>query len=136
MRKIFSSVFLIIFAIVSLNALDLPSNDDDILFQVSTLGAIQEGVYDGVVAMKELKLHGDFGIGTFDGLDGEMTLLNGIFYQIKSDGKVYKIDESVKTPFAVVTKFDADKKFDIKEQMDYKHLQEFIVSKLDRKMKG
>ena len=51
------------------------------LFQVSTSTALVKGVYDGVVTVGELKQHGDFGLGTFDGLDFEMLALDGHFYQ-------------------------------------------------------
>ena len=47
------------------------------LFQVSTSTALVQGVYNGVVTIGELKQHGDFGLGTFDGLDGEMLALDG-----------------------------------------------------------
>lgn len=120
-------------AFVSTNAADLPGNDDDILFQVSTLGALQEGVYDGVVAFKELKSHGNFGIGTFDGLDGEMTELDGKVYQITSDGKVHLVKDTVKTPYAVVTDFKADKKVDIKSPIDYKQLQDLLMASIPSK---
>ena len=40
------------------------------------------GVYDGDLTYQELARHGDFGLGTFDALDGEMIALDGAFYQI------------------------------------------------------
>jgi acetolactate decarboxylase len=127
-----SFLYLVMFCLtaLSVNADDLPGNDNDILFQVSTLGALQEGVYDGVVALKELKSHGDFGIGTFDGLDGEMTELNGKFYRIRADGKVYQADDAEKTPYAVVTNFETDKKLNIDKPVDYRQLQELILARL------
>ena len=81
----------------------------DVLFQISTIGALLEGVYDGETTYGELKRHGDFGIGTFNGLDGEMIGLEGKFYQIKTDGIAYLFDDSMKTPFATVTFFESDK---------------------------
>ncbi|MCC6442007.1 MAG: acetolactate decarboxylase [Armatimonadetes bacterium] len=44
--------------------------DRDILFQISTFDALMSGLYDGAMTFKELKKHGDFGIGTFDGWTG------------------------------------------------------------------
>ncbi|MBM3713155.1 MAG: acetolactate decarboxylase, partial [Actinobacteria bacterium] len=61
------------------------------LVQVSTIDALLNGVYDGVIDFKSLKEYGDFGIGTFDRLDGEMIGYDNKFYQIKSDGKVYQV---------------------------------------------
>jgi len=69
------------------------------------MNALLEGVYDSDITVRELAAHGDFGIGTFDGLDGEMIALDGVFYQIWADGKAYRATDSMKTPFAVVTFF-------------------------------
>jgi acetolactate decarboxylase len=80
----------------------------NLLFQESTIGALQAGDYDGDLSLKDLRAHGDFGLGTFNDLDGEMVFLEGTFYQIKSDGKVYPVNNSMKTPFADVTSVQAD----------------------------
>ena len=56
----------------------------EVLFQVSTIDALLEGVYDGDLTFEELKNQGDLGIGTFNALDGEMIGLDGEFYQIKT----------------------------------------------------
>jgi len=45
-----------------------------------------EGIYDGETTYGELKQHGGFGLGTLNGLDGEMVGLDGKFYQVKTDG--------------------------------------------------
>jgi acetolactate decarboxylase len=75
------------------------------LFQVSTSGALVEGLFDGVVSVKTLREHGDFGLGTYVDLDGEMIVLDGQFFQIRSDGSVRLADDSQLAPFAVVTHF-------------------------------
>jgi acetolactate decarboxylase len=81
------------------------------LFQVSTSTALVQGVYDGVVRIGDLKQHGDFGLGTFDGLDGEMLALDGHFYQVHGSGKVSEPGDDAKVPFAVVTVFRAEREF-------------------------
>jgi acetolactate decarboxylase len=81
--------------------------DHATLFQVSTSGALVQGVYKGAVTIGELKSHGDFGLGTFEGLDGEMVALDGRFYQVHSDGRVTQPADSAPVPFAVVTAFHA-----------------------------
>ncbi|HII99842.1 MAG TPA: acetolactate decarboxylase [Methanoregula sp.] len=82
--------------------------DHDMLYQVSTIDALMLGVYDGVRPVGELKQYGNFGIGTFDGLDGEMIMLDGVIYQVKDDGRVVTVTDSVTTPFATVTHFERD----------------------------
>ena len=87
------------------------ASNQDILYQTSTLNALMEGVYDGTISLKEVKQQGNFGVGTFDNLDGEMVVLDGRIYQIKSDGKVYLPEESTETPFVAVTFFNSDQTF-------------------------
>jgi len=91
------------------------AEDGDVLFQASTIDALLEGVYDGDVTFSELGEHGDFGIGTVNALDGEMIALDGQFYQIRTDGKVYPVEEEKKTPFAAVTFFGADRTEEIRD---------------------
>lgn len=102
----------------------------DILFQTSTIDALLEGVYDGQITYKELKEHGDFGIGTFNNLDGEMIGLGGKFYQVKTDGIAYPVDESMKTPFAAVTFFEPDKSVLLDEALNYEKLEQYLDSLL------
>lgn len=75
----------------------------------------------------ELKRHGTFGLGTFDVLDGEMIGLEGRFYQIKANGVAYPVPNSMTTPFAVVTVFDADKTFPEQDGMDYEGLKTILM---------
>lgn len=79
------------------------------LFQVSTSNALVEGIYKGAVTVGQLRSHGDFGLGTFEGLDGEMVALDGHFYQVRSDGKAREATDSDLSPFALVTRFQAGK---------------------------
>jgi acetolactate decarboxylase len=84
------------------------------LFQVSTSGALVAGVYSGAVSVKSLLEHGDFGLGTFANLDGEMVVLDGHVYQVQGTGQVSEAPAQAEAPFAVVTKFapDADVKIE------------------------
>ena len=84
-------------------------SDHDTLYQVSTIDALMLGVFDGVQPVGDLKKHGDFGIGTFDALDGEMIVLDGVVYQAGADGHVYTVADSRTTPFATVTYFKKDR---------------------------
>jgi acetolactate decarboxylase len=78
------------------------------LFQVSTSGALVQGIYERAVSSTFLLNYGDFGLGTFDNLDGEMVVLDGAIYQVRSDGTVQRIVDDTGTPFAVVVHFIAD----------------------------
>lgn len=96
------------------------------LFQTSAIGALLDGNYEGDVSFAELGAQGDFGLGTFEALDGEMIGLDGAFYQIKSDGRAYKVDKRMKTPFAVVTFFEPRETRQISAPMDYAALRALL----------
>lgn len=99
---------------------------NDILYQVSTIDALLQGVYDGAISVRELETHGDFGIGTLDGLDGEMLALDGNYYQVKSDGIAYPVSENMTTPFATVTYFEADENLRPEKPMNLTELEQYL----------
>jgi acetolactate decarboxylase len=78
------------------------------LFQVSTSAALVEGLYQGAVKVDRILAHGDFGLGTFIDLDGEMVVLDGLCYQVSSDGTVSEVEGDRLIPYAIVTLFNAD----------------------------
>ncbi|BBX44575.1 alpha-acetolactate decarboxylase [Mycobacterium cookii] len=96
----------------------LSHRDGSEVYQTSTMSALLEGVYDGDVTVRELLQHGDFGLGTFNGLDGEMLVLDGVCYQLRGDGSARVAESDQRTPFAVVTWFDADREFDVSTPVD------------------
>jgi acetolactate decarboxylase len=100
--------------------------DKDILFQASTIDALLVGVYDGDITFEELRRHGDFGLGTFNGLDGEMIALDGKFYQVRVDGMAYPVQDSMQTPFSVVTFFEPDESFKVKAKLNYQQLKTYV----------
>jgi acetolactate decarboxylase len=85
------------------------------LFQVSTLPALVSGIYDGEVTLKQLLTHGNFGIGTFNGLSGEMIIINGNVYQVTATGAVQTPLLSVMVPFAVITTFESTNRMTISD---------------------
>jgi acetolactate decarboxylase len=106
-----------------------------VLFQVSTYNALQAGDYNGETTLKDLRAHGDFGLGTFDALNGEMVLLNGTVYQITSDGTVSVANDSMKTPFADVTFFKPDSQLVLasRSPLNYSELQQWLDGQLPTK---
>ena len=68
-----------------------------VLFQASTIGALLDGAYVGDVTIGELSEHGDLGLGTLNGIDGEMIVLDGRFYRADVDGAINEIDPATIT---------------------------------------
>jgi acetolactate decarboxylase len=84
------------------------SRDGDELVQFSLLAALAAGDYGGGAPLGEVLKFGDFGVGTFDELDGEMIVLGGEIFQVVASGEVVRRDAQGATPFATVTFFEAD----------------------------
>jgi acetolactate decarboxylase len=94
------------------------------LFQVSTSAALVEGVYQGAVRVSRLLDHGDFGVGTFVDMDGEMVVLDGVCYQIRANGTVEQVDGDRLIPYAVVTRFSPEFRADHQEIPAFRALAE------------
>jgi acetolactate decarboxylase len=92
------------------------------LYQVSTATALVEGIYQGAVPIAALRKHGDLGLGTFEDLDGEMVIVDGHFFQVRSDGSVREVEDSVLTPFAAITAFSSGSSVQMDSCPDFSHL--------------
>jgi acetolactate decarboxylase len=93
-----------------------------VLFQASTIGA-----YEGDLSFAELAEHGDLGLGTLNGLDGEMIAIDGRFYRAGVDGEVGEVEATARTPFAVVTPFEPE--IDVRLEVPLEH--EALLGRLD-----
>src|SRR6478736_5827151 len=95
------------------------------VFQVSTSGALVAGVYDREVSVQTILEHGNFGLGTFANLDGEMVVVDGRVYQIQGTGQVTEADRDAGAPFAVVAWFDADTDVSIPSVASFRDLEAY-----------
>ncbi|RRB06685.1 acetolactate decarboxylase [Larkinella rosea] len=93
-----------------------PSTDNspsDFLYQYSIINALLAGVFDGNLTFGEVKKHGDFGVGTFNRVDGELVINQGKMYRIRSNGTVSEVSDRDSTSLAFVKFFKADSSFTI-----------------------
>jgi len=93
------------------------------LYLCAPVNAIVEGLYEQKIAFDELLQHGDFGLGTFDQLDGEMVLLDGDIFQIDSDGAVHRIGREAMTPFSCVTFYRPVSEDNVTERLSWEAFQ-------------
>jgi acetolactate decarboxylase len=93
------------------------------VFQVSTSGALVAGVYEREVSVQAILEHGNFGLGTFANLDGEMVVVDGRVYQVKGSGQVLEAPDDAGAPFAVVTWFEPETDASISPVANFKDLQ-------------
>lgn len=103
----------------------------DYLYQYSVIDALLAGVYDGQMTFGELRKHGDFGIGSFNQLDGELLINENKIYKIRYDGSIQQVKDSDSTGIAFVKFFKADTILMFKEDnISYESLQKKIAALL------
>jgi acetolactate decarboxylase len=101
------------------------------LYQTSTMAALLDAVYDGETTLDELLVHGNFGLGTFNALDGEMIVNDSVIHQFRADGQAGRVPGSLKTPFACVTFFQPEKEYVIDTPCDKEGFEEIVNRLVD-----
>ena len=126
MKRFFIATQVVI--VLSLTSLAISTaTAGEVLHQVSTIDALLAGLYDGVVPIKTLKQQGDMGIGTFDGLDGEMIVVDGQVFRVSADGRASIVTDDETTPFASVTNFTSEQQFPLPLATNYASLKKLIA---------
>ncbi len=98
------------------------------VFQTSTFAALLDGALDGDVTFGELIGHGDLGLGTFDGADGEMLMVDGEFFRCDADGVAGTVPPERTTPFACLVEFTPTHRFALPDPLDH----DGLIAELDR----
>jgi acetolactate decarboxylase len=101
------------------------------LFQTGTLIGMLQGVYEGDVDFKTLFQHGDIGLGTLNGIDGEMLALDGNFYHIDEKGSASIVDPDAYTPFCILSKFKPTHTFTCENIESLAQLNDLLTEHLD-----
>ena len=100
------------------------------VFQTSTLAALLEGELEGDVTFGELAGHGDLGLGTFDGADGEMLMVDGEFFRCDVEGRAHRVEPERRTPFACIVRFEPAHRFELPDPLDH----DGLLAELDRRL--
>ena len=103
------------------------------IFQVSTFSALMEGVFNGKFTYEDLFKEGNFGLGTFDGTNGEMVALDGHFYQDSPSGVLREVQPSQTTPFAAVVFFQSSFSKKLKSSKNFDQLGNFILPSIEHR---
>jgi acetolactate decarboxylase len=125
------SIIILIFLITSLNYPQKKVNK--VFFQSSPVVALLNGVMNNSFTVKEITKYGNFGLGTFNGVDGEMIILDGKVYRVDNNGKVTLPGKLTGIPFVSVVSFHADTVIRSNASMNLKQLQEYIDKNLRSK---
>lgn len=120
------------FLAVLLFSIATPVLAGEVAFQYSTISALMAGAYDGRLSVTDLLRRGDMGLGTFNGLDGEMVVLDGKAYQVKANGEAFVAPGESLLPFAVVAAFEAEREVDFPAGLDLASLEKVIEARVDQ----
>lgn len=101
------------------------------IYQASTLQALALGYTRPVVTVQELLEHGDTGLGTFENVDGEMIVLDGVCYQAKPDGSIVRSEDAAGVPFAVSGFVKDGRKFQIEEKQSLDAIRQELTLRIE-----
>ena len=107
---------------------------NDGIFYSSLNYSVRLGQLDGLVSLKELKKHGDFGVGGEHALAGEMVFLNGIAYRFTADGKSEHMPDDAMLAFAAVKFFKPENKWTVNKPLTMEQLQSYMDSIINTNM--
>ena len=108
MKKFFTATLAAVIFFASTATAAPMHKDRETIYQVALLQSLAMGYFDGSITVKQLKRHGDTGIGTFEGVDGEMIVLDGVVYRANQNCEINVVADNVTVPFANVTFFETD----------------------------
>ena len=100
------------------------------VYLCAPVNALVEGIYEEKIPFAQIRQHGDFGLGTFDHLDGEMVMLDGQIYQMTADGHVHTVNDQALTPFACVTFFQSMTRDVLDRETDYATFLQWLMDLL------
>ncbi|MCG1651265.1 acetolactate decarboxylase [Staphylococcus epidermidis] len=83
----------------------------NVLYQHGTLGTLMAGLLEGTASINDLLEHGDLGIATLTGSDGEVIFVDGKAYHANEHKEFIELTGDEMTPYATVTKFKSDSSF-------------------------
>jgi len=103
---------------------------EKVIYQTSLMSALLSGVYEGSTTVSDLLKKGDFGLGTFNQLDGELIAFDSKVYQLRSDGSANPAQPEQQTPFAVMTFFKPEHRHRFTETATREEVHQVIDSKI------
>lgn len=133
MKKFLGATFLAGTLLFNTSTADAAAHvNRETIYQTALLQSLTMGYFDGSITVKALKTHGDTGIGTFDGLDGEMIVLDGVVYRANRQCKINVVDDKVTVPFSNVTFFDKDFSVNLNGVDDKDALEKILDAQVDK----
>ena len=105
--------------------------DTETLNQISLLQWLTLWDYYGSKSIKEVKELGNIWLGTFDGLNGELIMLDGTIYRANDELSIEVPADDELIPFANVTFFDNDLEYELNNINSIEYLKTELNKKIE-----
>ena len=102
-------------------------NNSDNIFQYSSKYGLLSNDYTGDLSVEKIKENGNFGLGTFNMIDGEMVIFDGNVYQILTNGKINNMSSEVLSPFVVTKFFNTDTSFSLPSNLSLDSVKSLLL---------
>ncbi len=107
---------------------------NDVIYQYSTRDILFNKKYDGTLNFARMRKYGNFGLGTFNGLDGEMICIDGNFLKINGDSRIIAVDDKELSPFVTLKFFQIDTTITIKGELNLQETYLRIAENIDENL--
>jgi len=133
-KGLFAVCLIVIFACAaSLPGYAQVSEPKGTLFQVSTVTGLERGLFYPLTTVGQMKQHGNIGVGAFEGMDGELLILDGQAYNAMYSGKVVAVEDNSPIVYGAVARLSADRTESLKNIASYEQLQKSLEMLLPNK---
>lgn len=102
-------------------------------FQNAPFQLLVDGYFKGYNSVNELASKGDFGLGVYHDMNGELILIDGIFYRVDYGGKVEKAQTYLTVPYITMTYFKPDARFTVSKKMSSRDFLDYLNKSIDPK---
>lgn len=103
------------------------------LYQLGNASALFSGLVEGNQNLKSLMTKGNFGLGTFNDIDGELVAVDGKFFKIGQKGVTTPVESNWKSPFVELVKFKNSNTVNITNAASYDKLKQQLATQIDNK---
>lgn len=106
---------------------------NDTFYHYSIWWAFVNKVFDGTLTAKELKTKGDIGLGSYNALEGELIMLDGVLYKVTEDGIVHEAKDDELITYANAVFFSPEQTFTVDSVVHHEGLRSAINGQLKSK---
>lgn len=107
--------------------------EEGLFYHYSIWAAFVNAIYDGNLTAAELKQKGDIGLGSYNALNGELVMLDGVLYEALGDGSVIVVGDDAKIAYTNATFFKEDQSLRFNGISDYDALRVQLNEQLGSK---